>query len=988
MNNPNNIALEDFGWQVLRTPLYPATLGNQEHFLKILKTDLFQQAIYLSSTSLYHSLKKLLEDKLSEKEKKRTTQSLFSYFLRASYRCTPFGLMAGLALGNITEQTKIMLEGIKRHNRIDAEVLYLLRNSQLASPDKLYHPNPTLYKYDQNTQRYFYRSIDHNLNQQYNYQFQYSSVEVNQYLDLLFSNPAARPKEAYIQQLVEEDIDYESALEFIQDLIDVQLLQDSFQISPVGKELQERLCSGSTTGQILLDKVRQATSVSDYQIIEKEVQNTDPSLDIDKHVRNLFHVDTERKTQYNSLDRAQVGKITQVIKTLYQVIPAKFGSSLTQFCHEFNQRYENQQVSLMEVIDPENGILYPSGMALKQPYIFNNLGFPQEVSNPRITLDKWQNFLFKIYSQSVLGKKIIKLSSKELLDEFGNVNSEHHQYPETIGALVSILGQNKMQLKGSYAGAGTYLGRFALMNPELEQAVQQVTDYEQSTNPEVIYAEIVHAPTHPKTYNILNRPANIRHYKLVLFANPTIYPSEEVILPKDLLVSVTNNEIVLHHAPSGKRILPFLTTAHNQRGSNFPAYNFLSDLTYQHTYLSNWRWGALTQCVFLPRVEIDDVVVAPAIWKIKQIKDLDTFNIPEKFWLTMGDRKLMIDQNCELSQNILQDKLSKGKQEIIVEEYLFEDYVIKDKQAQGYTNEVVIPLKVTNPRKLKLDFKYQLPLKHFLGDSWVYFKIYCGTSTANALLKNQIPQIIQYLGANVEKWFFIRYKDSQGDHLRIRIKLHQFTPTVFISIKKPLEYHLQKGLIRISFDTYEPEVQRYGGLESLDLCESIFFEDSNTILKALTFLEQDKDQEEEMYLISLAMKNIDYLLKDFGLNLKQRLNFATQGAQALANELNTDNAFKKRLGKTYRNYQKNFTAIGSDYDKIFKVRSANLQLLIQQIKKLARQAQNEKELTTLFYSLTHMSLNRLFNQLPRQQEYITWDFLVQYYKTEMYRSNN
>ena len=986
MNHLQDIMLEDFGWQVLRTPLYPATLANQGNFFELLNNNVFQEAIYLSSRSLYRSLMKLLAHTLSEKEKKRVTQSLFSYFLRASYRCTPFGLMAGLALGNISDQTQVLLQGIERHNKIDAEALYLLRHSPLVSQEKLYHPNPTLYQYDSNSQRYFYREVQHHSQQGYNYQFQYSSVEVNEYLELLCRDASARSKETYIQQLIAEEVDSASASEFVQDLIDAQLLQESFQISPVGAALQERMLL-SNGGKAFVNKTKRTAQIADYQAIEKMIMTRGLGQipKAEKHIRHFFHVDTERKVQGNTLNKTQVNKITQVIKTLYKVIPARFNHSLQEFCKAFNQRYQGQQISLLELIDPENGILYPSGNALKQPHIFNQLAFPKTPKPATVTLDRWQTFLLKTYSESVLEEKIIKLSSKKLLADLGNTNAEALHYPETVGALVSVLGPDKIQLKNTHFGAGTYLGRFGLMNLPLERAIQQITDYEQSTNPEVMYAEIVHAPAHPKTYNILNRSGNIRRYKLVLFANPNLYPPEEVILPQDLSVSVFKDEVVIHHIPTGKRVLPFLTTAHNQRGSNFPIYNFLCDLTYQGTYVANWSWGVLAQSGFLPRVEIDGVVVAPATWKIKQMKALETLDIPDKFWLTLADRKLMIDKNCALSKKILQDKLGSGNQEVTIEEYLFEDYVVQDAQGQGYTNEMVIPLKVTNPRKLKVNFRHQAPFKHFLGDSWVYFKIYCGAFTADALLKNQILQIIVSLNANIDKWFFIRYNDQQGPHLRIRLKCHRFTSEIFTSINTALEYYLQKGLINICFDTYEPEVLRYGGAETLDVCESIFCEDSKTIIQALQLLEQNKGEKEEQYIIGVAMKNIAYLLEDFGFSLEQRVELTHQVAYSFSQEFKANTPFKKKLNKTYRDYQQKIVDIDPVYDKLFRARSTNLQPLIAQINTLTLEKKNAVTLPQLVNSLAHMSLNRLFNQLSRQQEYITWDFLGQKYKTEMYK---
>ena len=60
------------------------------------------------------------------------------------------------------------------------------------------------------------------------------------------------------------------------------------------------------------------------------------------------------------------------------------------------------------------------------------------------------------------------------------------------------------------------------------------------------------------------------------------------------------------------------------------------------------------------------------------------------------------------------------------------------------------------------------------GDEWLYFKIYTGTKTADAILTNIIKPITEKLIKNniIDQWFFIRYNDPKN-HLRIRFHFNK-----------------------------------------------------------------------------------------------------------------------------------------------------------------------------------------------------------------------
>ena len=67
------------------------------------------------------------------------------------------------------------------------------------------------------------------------------------------------------------------------------------------------------------------------------------------------------------------------------------------------------------------------------------------------------------------------------------------------------------------------------------------------------------------------------------------------------------------------------------------------------------------------------------------------------------------------------------------------------------------------------------------GSEWAYFKLYTGTKTADAILRNEMIGYVREMLKNniIDKWFFIRYSDPDF-HLRLR--LHMKDPRNFTCI--------------------------------------------------------------------------------------------------------------------------------------------------------------------------------------------------------------
>ena len=1009
MNEPMNakqskVEIEDFGWYVMRTPLFPAVYTEQikncqspQDFKKLFDNALFKEAIYLASPGLYAQFDKWLKGSIKfrknpEKEERKLIKSLLKYWLRAAYRCTPFATFAGVSSpGLIGEKTQIIIGDVARYNRIDAEYIYLVtaqveeKNAQMT-----YHPNTSLYAYDPHTLRYFERivKVDPKQPDHYLYQYHFTKVDNNEYLEALLHKCRAGLTAAQMIRLLEQkDIDPNDARDYVGELIASQVVVRSDYMSTVGREYQQNFWH-LATDPTLSTQLKQAKNLEDYQNLADSLSSIaqDKYPNMRKILASFFHVDSHRQTLQNQLKWSWITKIAQVIQVLAKTQAWVYPPTLQQFKTDFQKRYGEQFIPLNQALDPDNGILYPPHKkSLLKPFGLLNLPFAKGANPREIPLNRWNNFLLEKYIQvTTEGKQVIRFTGAEIQQKVDSTPAV--QLPDTLSATVSLIQEEKLFISGIGFSATNLLGRFCHANTALDQKIQALTEYEQALQPEVILAEVVHNPAHPKTYNITNRPHHIRAHKVLLSSNATYFSEEETIQTQDLVIGIFNNQIVLYDTRHKKRVIPKLSNAHNYTNSNYPLYQLLGDLAFQQGGVINWDWGILGNQAFLPRVEIDGVVVAPARWIVQKPEDLNHSQIPQSVLLTLGDNQLLIDQEVPVAKEILLDTLSKQSL-VVLEEPLFEDYIVKNTEKQGFTHQFIIPLKNTAITPLQSPGEIKNSQIHLLGGQWVYLKIYCGVLTADQLLRLELPSLVQQLKAAqlVQQWFFIRYQDEGGYHLRIRFRVNILQSEVFQRINQVLQNYLISHKIKLVYDAYIPEEQRYGGKETLSLCEQIFCYDSEAIIALLMMIHQQKNDETDMYMIPLAMQNIDFLLEDFGYTLPQKLAFISSLANSFRQEFRVNQRFKKALAKNYRTFQSLEPLDEKPYKEIYQKRAKLVAPIVQQIKQNIAEGTCKTSLAQLLSSISHMSLNRLFLEQARAQEMVTYDFLEVQYKAQIAR---
>jgi thiopeptide-type bacteriocin biosynthesis protein len=115
--------------------------------------------------------------------------------------------------------------------------------------------------------------------------------------------------------------------------------------------------------------------------------------------------------------------------------------------------------------------------------------------------------------------------------------------------------------------------------------------------------------------------------------------------------------------------------------------------------------------------------------------------------------------------------------------------------------------------------------------------VYTSADRHNAVLSTELPHLLRSMGRHAEGWFFIRYRDPEP-HLRLRFRGRQSAPSETLGILHDwFAGLLAKGITaRLTLDTYDPEIERYGGGDAAAAAERLFQADSEACQVQLDLL--------------------------------------------------------------------------------------------------------------------------------------------------------
>jgi thiopeptide-type bacteriocin biosynthesis protein len=255
------------------------------------------------------------------------------------------------------------------------------------------------------------------------------------------------------------------------------------------------------------------------------------------------------------------------------------------------------------------------------------------------------------------------------------------------------------------------------------------------------------------------------------------------------------------------------------------------------------------------------------------------------------------------------------------------------------------------------------------------------------ILVEDIPVIISKIKRNylIDKWFFIRYVDPDF-HLRIRflLKNKENTGQIIGTVNDRLSKLIKCGLVwKMQLDTYNRELERYGK-HLIEEAESVFYTDSECVLSIIKKLNGN-----ENYRWMIALKLINELLSDFGLNMEEKQKLMENLNKSFKAEFGFNEYNSKQFNSKFRENKKlvesvlNNTLNENAFIPLLQPIKKRTKALMSVITQIKNKSGKDEKVNELLKSYLHMTLNRLFRSRNRQHEMVLYDFMFRYYTSEL-----
>ena len=999
-----------------------------------------EEALFLASPGVGDCLHVWATEPTSDTARK-LEPALVRYFSRMTGRCTPFGLFAGWSTGALGHETCLALEGrakYVRHSRLAADYLDRLiavfANDVALRPDVVYRPNDSLYRAA--ARLHYIRVRDEPRERGYDL----VALDDSAYLtDTIARAVGGASAESLASALVTSDVSIVEAREYVSQLIDRQLLVPDLALSITGPEpltvLPDRLRARGAAGPAAdtLVRARAALEAIDeaglgsprqrYQAIASELEQ----LPVPVEVSRLFHVDLMKPAPDAVLGRAvlaELGHGAEIVRRLS--MPSDEQRSLQEFVQRFVDRYAGMEVPLAEALDDEVGIGFDAEDDTSP--LLGDLAFPPRLRTPAASAN--HALLVRTLTDALhRGAQEIRLTA----DEVRALGDEAAPpLPDAFAVTARLAGASRaaidrgdfrLLIEGVVGPSGVELfGRLCHLDRLLHEHVRSHLRAEEAHRPEAILAEIVHLPE-PRAGNIILRPV-LRDTK-----SPTSGVQAQRTIGRfrirDLLVSVRGDRVRLRSARLNREIIPRLTTAHNYAWRTLGVYKFLCTLAQQGVAVwPGWRWGALSAAPFLPRVATGRLVLSLAQWRASgdDVRDLcerkgaDRYRaiqqwrrarmIPRLVGVVDRGNVLPVDFDNALSADAFADLCKRRGGVTLVELFPPADQLCVESREGSFTHELVVPFvkrrdAVREPERHAASRPAAQFQRRFLpGSKWLFVKLHTGPATVDTILREFVRPLTQSLqrAAAIERWFFVRYDDPSW-HLRLRFEGRPKTlqADVIPAVNAVAAALLAKGAIwRVQFDTYDREVERYGGEEGVTCAERLFHLDSEAVLDMLDALAAGHEGARQRW--RLAVLGIDRLLADFGFSVDAKHAVLEQLRSSFAGFCGADRNVSRQLGEKFRQERKPLEALlaGEEHEDAAIVRgaaaldrrSARLAPVIAALKRHEKKGRLAVSLRELLPEYIHMHTNRLLRTAHVKQEFAIYDLMSRHFESQRMRARD
>jgi lantibiotic biosynthesis protein len=558
---------------------------------------------------------------------------------------------------------------------------------------------------------------------------------------------------------------------------------------------------------------------------------------------------------------------------LLRLHPAPLADGLADYRAAFHRKYgDDRRVPVLELLDPRFGLGPPGAHAPAA-----------ETADAGGTSGQRDALLQGMLAACLRdGLDELALSAADI-DRLSAWTPDPDRLPPSLelSAFVAAASRSAVD-RGDYllvigpnlgaGAAGRGLGRFAdMLGPDAHALLAEAAAADCS--PASLTAELVYRPVRARTGNVAVRPL-VRAFEVPIGVAPSL-PPDAVIRIGELSVRLRNGRLRLFWERGGREVS--LAAGHmlNQAAAP-PLCRHLMELASDGIAdLHPFGWGSMAAMPYLPRVRTGRVVLHPARWRLDLSGDDGTaalasqarfdallvgwreqWRLPRHAYLTWADNRLLLDLDDAGHRAQLRGSLRRpGHLAAVLQEPMPgpADAWLPGRRGR-HIAELVVPLVLGRHRPGcgKLGRKNPSgtatggrepavwPAADRIrppGSDWLYLALNGPRGTEDELLAGPLGDLADGLveRGDADGWFFVRHGDPDR---QLRVRLHG-PPEALTGRALPAlmrwgaEAVASGSRTSISLQSYERELERYGGPETTALCERIACADSHTVRRLL-----------------------------------------------------------------------------------------------------------------------------------------------------------
>jgi thiopeptide-type bacteriocin biosynthesis protein len=590
---------------------------------------------------------------------------------------------------------------------------------------------------------------------------------------------------------------------------------------------------------------------------------------------DTLQVDSALPLLAEGVSRQIAEEVTGAVDVLFRLHSAPHSERLAGYRAAFHRRYgDDRRVPLPELLDPRFG-LGPPGHGME------HLPAPG-ARQARARAELLQRLVAASIRDSC-GELVL---TPDLIAQLATWSPDRGRIAPSLELSIFVAARSAAAVDGGdfqlvigpnlgATAAGRGLGRFAdLLGAPAHALLQEAADAE-SAGPGLM-AELVCWPARARSANVAIRPL-VRPYEVPVGTAPSL-PPDAVVHVDELSVMLRDGRLRLCWGRAGCELS--LTTGHMLNSAAYPPLGqHLIELASDGlTSLAPFDWGPLSTMPFLPRVRTGRVVLCPAQWRLDLTATNDAsagparfgdwladwrsrWQMPRHVYLTSADNRLLLDLDEKSHREQLRATLNRpGQRSAVLQEGLPgpEDAWLPGPRGLHMV-ELVVPL-VREPgkpgragpgashgpdpagpehgtrRAVPPHWDGQDRLRP-PGSDWLYVILGGPRANEDALLAGSLGALAERFveQGDADGWFFVRYSDPEP---QLRLRLHGdgkiLTGRVLPALAEWGALSIADGSrTRLALQTYERELERYGGPATTAICERIACVDSRAVRSLL-----------------------------------------------------------------------------------------------------------------------------------------------------------